>query len=252
MLPCVILAGGLATRMRPLTEDLPKSLIPVAGRPFLFRQLDWLQAEGVSEVILCIGHLGDQIRAAISAQADLGVRVVFVDEGESLRGSGGALCLALHEGVLPDAFFVLNGDSFLSIDLARVEATWATSGLPALMTVFRNEGRWDRSNARFEEGRVYYDKDAAQGERDRMAWIDYGMTILTRDALAAWCPPGDSADIADLLHQLSANGLVGGFAADQRFYEIGSPTGLLDLEGYLTTQMPYGTTGQTGVGGSAD
>ncbi|MBV9101581.1 MAG: NTP transferase domain-containing protein [Candidatus Dormibacteraeota bacterium] len=232
----MILAGGLATRMRPLTEQLPKSLIPVAGRPFLFHQLEWLRQQGVTNVILSIGHLGAQIRSALAGAGDLGVRIQFVDEGEELRGSGGALCLALREGLLPAAFFLLNGDSYLVLDLARVEAAWSDSGLPALMTVYRNEGRWDRSNVRFDEGAVYYDKHAPRETRAEMPWIDYGMSILTSDAVAEWCPADGKGDVADLLHGLSAKGLVAGYVATERFFEIGSPSGLQDLEHHLETK----------------
>src|SRR5262245_20561674 len=151
---CVILAGGRATRMRPLTETIPKALLPVAGRPFLEHQLGWLAGHGVTEVVLCVGYRGDAIRAFLDADggagARHGLRIRVVDEGERLRGTAGALRLALDEGALDESFLMTYGDSFLPIDFAAVFRAFEVSGKPALMTVFRNDGRWDSSNVIFE------------------------------------------------------------------------------------------------------
>src|SRR3954466_14506259 len=138
---CVILAGGRASRMRPLTDTIPKALIPAAGRPFLDHQLGWLAGHGVTDVVLSVGYRGDAIRAHVDAGAaappGLGVR--FVAEGERLRGTAGALRLALDEGALDESFLVTYGDSFLPIDFRDVSRAHADAGTPALMTVFRND-----------------------------------------------------------------------------------------------------------------
>jgi MurNAc alpha-1-phosphate uridylyltransferase len=233
MLPCVVLAGGLGTRMRPATDSLPKSLIPVLGRPFAELQLEWLAREGVGSVIYSIGFLGRQIRNAIGTGDRFGVHVDYVDEGDDLRGSGGALRLALDAGVLPPRFFVLNGDSYLSVPFTDVERTWRTSGLPAIMTVMRNSNRWDRSNATFADGRVFYDKRTGEQARAAMEWIDYGLSATSSDVIAGWLEPGQHADLADLFHQLSVDGRLAGYEVADRFYEIGSPSGLHELEDHL-------------------
>lgn len=233
MLPCVILAGGLGTRMRPTTDALPKSLIPVLGRPFAELQLEWLAREGVDRVIYSVGFKGQQIREVIGAGDRFGVHIEYVDEADDLRGSGGALRLALDTGVLPAQFFVLYGDSYLSVSFAHVESSWRASTLPAIMTVMRNAGRWDTSNAILTDGRVLYDKYATGDSRAGMEWIDYGLSATSSDVIAGWLEPGAHADLADLFHRLGAEGKLAGYAVTDRFYEIGSPGGLRELEDHL-------------------
>jgi MurNAc alpha-1-phosphate uridylyltransferase len=231
-LQCVILAGGKGTRMWPLTEELPKALLPVRGQPFAHRQLELLSRQGVTDVVYSIGHRGQMIREAVDDGARFGLRVRYVDEGEALRGTGGALRLCLDEGTLAEAFLVLYGDSYLPIELAPVVGDFEAAGSQALMTVLRNEGRWDRSNVIFQGGRVVlYDK---KRQDPRMLHIDYGLTMLSR-AVADRLPPGVS-DLADLYHDLSRQAALAGHEVTRRFYEIGSPQGLRDLEQLLADE----------------
>jgi MurNAc alpha-1-phosphate uridylyltransferase len=232
VLPCVVLAGGLGTRMRPLTERIPKALIPVMGRPFAELQLEWLAGEGIEHVVYSIGYRAAMIRDALGSGERFGLRIEYVDEGDDLRGSGGALRLALDQGVLPDRFFVLYGDSYLRVDFAAVEASWLASGKPALMTLLRNAGRWDRSNAVFRDGAVLYDKRAPEGTAG-MEWIDYGLSIIRADTVAGWLAPGERGDLADMFHMLSLRGDLAGYEVSDRFFEIGSPSGLRELEEHL-------------------
>jgi NDP-sugar pyrophosphorylase family protein len=213
--------------MRPLTDTIPKSLVPVAGRPFVEHQLDWLAGQGVSDIVFCLGYRGAQIREVV------GDRARYVDEGEELRGTAGALRLAFDEGVLAESFTVLYGDSYLPIELPPIWDAFRASGAPALMVVLRNENRWDASNARYEDGRVVeYDKGAA-GSRPELEWIDYGLSVLSRDVVAQRVEPGGTADLADLYGLLSREGDLAGFEATERFYEVGSTEGVADLERYL-------------------
>jgi len=230
---CVILAGGLATRMRPLTEKIPKSLLTVAGRPFLDHQLEWLAGHGVSDVVLCVGYRGDAIRAHAGDGARYGVRICYVDEGDRLRGTAGAVRLAFDEGALAESFLVTYGDSFLPIDFAAVFAAFVASGKPALMTLYRNHGRYDTSNAIFEGGTVLYDKKRATRPAADFQYIDYGLTALSRRVIADEIPSGAVADLATLFHDLSLRGELAGLEIPERFYEIGSPAGLEDLEQWL-------------------
>ena len=226
---CVILAGGLATRLGARAQSLPKALVPIAGRPFADLQLSWLGAEGVTEVVYCIGHRADQIRAYVGCGERWRLAVSYVDEGQDLRGTGGALRLALDQGVLAETFAVLYGDSYLRLDLRDVYAAFRSSGRPALMTVLKNDDRWDRSNAQFENGLV---TRYAKGASDDLRWIDYGLSILTREAVGR-IPSEQRADLADLLGDLSAERQLAGYEASERFYEIGSPEGLAELERHL-------------------
>jgi NDP-sugar pyrophosphorylase family protein len=232
MLQCVVLAGGLATRMRPHTDRVPKSLLPVAGRPFAELQLQWLANEGVDSVVYCVGHRGHQLRAALGTGESFGLSIRYADEGNQLRGTGGALRLALDEGLLNEAFFVLKGDSYLSVNLADVAEAWRVSGLPALMTVYRNQGRWDASNAVLESGQVRYEKPWRR--RDvRPDSIDYGLLVLDRTIVETRIPPDSVVDLASVMQDLGSHGLLAGFEATERFYEIGSPSGLAELEAHL-------------------
>ena len=235
-LQCVILAGGLGTRLRPMTNLLPKALVPVLGTPFADWQLRHLAAQGVERVVYSIGYLGDMLRQYVADGARYGLAVTWVDEGSQLRGTGGAVRLALDYGALDEAFFVMYGDSYLLADLRLVEQAWRSSGLPALMTVIRNENRWDRSNAIYEDRRVtLYDKSRPLQLRAQMRWIDYGLSVLTREVVAKGFSYEAGGDLADLMRQVSLNGQLAGLEVVERFYEVGSPQGLLDLEEYLST-----------------
>lgn len=228
---CVILAGGLGTRMRPLTETCPKTLLPVGGHPFAYHQLHWLAAQGIDEVVYSIGHHGDMIRRYWSEEPSPVRSIRYVDEGEQLRGTAGALRLAHEQGALAESFFVLYGDSFLPVDFAPIWRAFQTSGQPALMTVLCNEGRWDSSNVIYQPGTrdqglvVLYDKSGVPG----MKYIDYGLSCFHRGLFDDETP----SDLAALFHQLSLTGCLAGFEVHERFYEIGSPSGLRDLEQYL-------------------
>jgi NDP-sugar pyrophosphorylase family protein len=224
---CVILAGGLGTRMWPLTETCPKTLLPVLGQPFAWYQVQWLAAQGVDEVVYCIGHQGSLIKSYWDTHHSPVRSIQFVDEGPSLRGTAGALRLALDRGVLDETFLVLYGDSFLPIQLGPVWSAFEASELPALMTVLRNEGRWDTSNVIYADGRVLlYDKSP----NHQMRYIDYGLSAFHRETIASV----QHSDLAAMFHDLSLHGELAGFEVHERFYEIGSPSGLRDFEEYLS------------------
>jgi MurNAc alpha-1-phosphate uridylyltransferase len=234
---CLILAGGLATRMRPLTETIPKALLPVDGRPFVDHQLDWLAAHGVSDVVLSVGYLGDAIRAHVADGSRYGLAVRVVDEGSNLRGTAGAVRLAFDQGVLDERFLLTYGDSFLPIDFAAVFRAFIDSGAPALMTVYRNQGRWDTSNVIFD-GRMVtlYDKQRRTRPAEDFTFIDYGLSALTRRVVEERIPSGQKVDLAELFHALSLRAELAGYEAAERFYEIGSPAGLADFSEWLRTR----------------
>jgi MurNAc alpha-1-phosphate uridylyltransferase len=232
---CVILAGGLGTRMWPVARTVPKTLLPVAGRPFADWQLEWLVEAGVTSVVYCIGHLGEQIRDHIGSGAERGLSVSYVDEGEELRGTAGALRLAVDQGVLEERFLVLYGDSWLQVDPGDVFDTAIRSGLPALMTVFRNNGLYDASNVELADGLVVrYEKGLGEATPPTMRWIDYGLSVFARELVSARVPGGQVADLAPLCSALAAEGRLAGYLVTERFYEIGSPTGLAEAEALLS------------------
>jgi NDP-sugar pyrophosphorylase family protein len=231
---CLVLGGGVGSRMRPATATRPKPLLDVVGEPFAVHQLRWLSAQGVDDVVYSIGHLGWMIREALDGRSDLGCRVRFVDEGACRLGTAGAVRFALDQGALDDAFFVLFGDSYLDLDLAQVSAAFERSGAEALMTVYRNDSAWDRSNVAFDGHRVLrYDKAAADPAAEGLRYIDYGLSVLRADSVRDRVPPGRPHDLADVMADLSREGRLAGFEAEHRFYEIGSPQGLADLRSHL-------------------
>jgi NDP-sugar pyrophosphorylase family protein len=229
---CVILAGGLGTRMRPLTDKLPKALLPVGGVPFAHYQLRWLAGHGVSEVVYCIGAKGQQVRAAVGNGRRWGLGVRYVEDGYELRGTAGALRRALDAGALRDWFLVLYGDSFLPFDFCRFAAAFLVQPRPALMAVYRNQGRWDAGNVRYADGVVQLYEKAGPGGSAAVDYSDYGVTALRAGVIAERVPRGRKHDLAALYHGLSRQGLLAGFEVTQRFYEIGSPSGLRDFEAW--------------------
>ena len=233
-LQCVILAGGRGTRMKPLTDTIPKALVPVLGAPFAGWQLSWLATHGLKKVTYSVGYKGQMIRDYIGDGLRWSLDVDYVDEGEDLRGTGGALRLALDQGVLDESFFLLYGDSFLPVDMRWVEVSWDAVPQPAMMAVFRNENQWDSSNVILRDGLVQlYDKSRPADRAADMEWIDYGLSVLSRDLIADRIQPGTVVDIADVLHDVSVSGQLAGLEVHDRFYEIGSAAGVIDLERYV-------------------
>ncbi len=228
MLPAAVLAGGLARRLGALAGGRPKSLVDVAGRPFVAHQLALLARHGVEDVVLCVGHLGQQVREAVGDGSAFGLRVRYSHDGDQALGTGGALKRALPQ--LGSAFLVLYGDSYLECDYRRVAGAFAQSGCDALMTVFRNDNRWDRSNVEYVDGRVVrYDKRTAV---PGMQHIDYGLGAFTADAFEPY-RDGAVFDLAIVYQALVACGRLAAFEVTERFYEIGTPEGLAETAAHL-------------------
>jgi N-acetyl-alpha-D-muramate 1-phosphate uridylyltransferase len=224
--PVCILAGGLGTRLGDRVRDTPKPLLEVAGQPFLLHQLRLLADHGAREVVLCVGYRGEQIAARIGNER-FGIRLHYSSDGPDLAGTLGAVRRALP--LLGERFLVLYGDTFLRLPYGEVDAAWRASGLPAVMTVLHNEGRWDTSNVVYRDNRVVkYDKRTPT--RD-MRWIDYGLGGLEAPALAAVAP--DERDLDVLYARLADWGELMGFEATKRFYEIGTPEGLAETDEFL-------------------
>jgi NDP-sugar pyrophosphorylase family protein len=222
--PVAILAGGLATRLRPATEKIPKSLVPVAGKAFLARQLELLHSRGIRHAVLCVGHLGDMIRSTFGNEA-FGIQLDYSFDGPKLLGTGGAIKRALPW--LGTEFFVLYGDSHLPIDYRPVADFFRASGKLGCMTVYRNEGRFDTSNVVFAKSKIkVYDKKNRVPE---MRHIDYGLSLFKAAAFDSF-PENEPFDLADVMCQLVGTKQLAGFEVHERFYEIGSPAGLAELE----------------------
>ena len=229
----VILAGGVAMRLRPLTEKVPKAMLPIAGKPFLEHQIALLRANGINEIVVCVGFLSSAIIDYFGDGSRFGVHITYSHEGEPLLGTGGAVRKAAP--LLQDVFVVTYGDSYLMIDYADLFRRFAATNLPAMMVVYRNEDRWDRSNVVLTDGMVsFYSK----GERPpNTVYIDAGVSIYRKYALGM-LPAKDPVGLDVLLHDLTNKQKLGAYETEQRFYEIGSFAGLEELQQIFTKVVP--------------
>ncbi|HWB97590.1 MAG TPA: sugar phosphate nucleotidyltransferase [Bryobacteraceae bacterium] len=224
MLPVAILAGGFGTRLFPVTERIPKALVEIGGEPFLAHQLRLLRDNGIERVVMCVGHYGGMIQEFAGDGQAFGIRVDYSWDGPVLLGTAGALRQALP--LLGDEFFVLYGDSYLPCCYADVEQAFRRAGKAGLMTVFRNEGQWDRSNVEFSGGRILaYDKNVPT---PAMHYIDYGLGVFHRSAL-----DGGQSDLAAVYQDLLRRDDLAAFEVPERFYEIGSFEGIQELSEFL-------------------
>lgn len=231
MLPVAILAGGLATRLRPITETIPKALIEIAGEPFIFHQLRYLKQQDITSITLCIGYLGEMIEATVGDGSQFGLRVNYSFDGPKLLGTGGAIKAALP--LLGKNFFIFYGDSFLPIQFKPIEKSYFSSKKLGLMTVLKNEDRWDKSNVIYQKGiLIEYNKEEI---KPNMSYIDYGLGILNADVFSGY-PEGKPFDLSKVYNELSIAGNLFGYEVFERFYEIGSHQGILETEEYLTAK----------------
>ena len=226
--PVAILAGGMATRLRLITQNIPKLLVEVAGEPFFTHQIRLLKQAGLTHLVLCVGFLGEQIVELYGDGSRWGVKIEDVFDGPKLRGTGGALINALPR--LGENFYVLYGDSYLPIDYTAVGEAFQSSGQLGLMTVFENQGRFDQSNVWFEGGEIkVYDK---QNPSPQMHHIDYGLGVFRAAAFDGFSREVP-VDLAEVQKALVARRQLAGYELKQRFYEIGSPAGLAELDTLL-------------------
>jgi NDP-sugar pyrophosphorylase family protein len=227
--PVVILAGGLATRLRPITEKIPKALVEVGGHPFIYHQLRLLHSHDIKQVIISAGYRGDMIRDYVGDGSRFGMQVDYAFDGASPLGTGGAIRKALP--FLTSPFFALYGDSYLPCDYAAIQTYFAKKSQPALMTVYRNLGKWDTSNVEMaNDSIIQYNK---KNKSPRMEYIDYGLGVFTPSVFED-LQEGKSADLAEVYQQLVLEKKLLAYAVPERFYEIGSFEGLHELDDLLT------------------
>jgi NDP-sugar pyrophosphorylase family protein len=234
MIPSVaILMGGLGTRIQALSSSTPKSLIKIASRPFIDWQLDYLEDQGVQDVVLCLGHLGQDIENHIHNHPRKKLNIKLSYDGPKPLGTGGAIINALH--LLTEDFFVIYGDSYFSesFSLKKMYEVYQQSSIPACMAIFHNQQNFDRSNVDFDQAPfIQYKKSKKQNS---MEWIDYGISILSKKLLEP-LPKALGIDLADFFQEISYKNQMIGFPATERFYEIGSYEGIAATETWLLQQ----------------
>ena len=219
-LPLAILAGGLGKRLEDKTLNTPKALTDVFGKPFISRQLNYLKKQGFNKIVICTAYLGDKIRKYVGDGTVYGLNISYSDDGEELLGTGGSIKKAIK--LMNKDFFILYGDSFLPINFSLVEKAFKTEGKPALMTILKNNGQWDASNAYFKNKLVYYNK---KNPKNDMNYIDYGLSVVNNSIFKDF-PDGKNFDLADVFEKLSMDKQLAGYEVKERFYEIGSLKGL--------------------------
>ena len=227
----VILVGGLATRLGDLTRDEPKSMVKIWGKPFLEYQLEWLRRAGIKSIILCIGHMGEQIERFFGNGMKYGVNIRYSLE-DNLLGTAGALKKA--EALFDDVFFTMYGDTYLFLNFSHVMAFYESRNKLALMTVYKNYDRYDRSNTVIADNLVK--RYSKKEKTEDMVYIDYGVNIFRKEVLKM-VPEEQFYALEELVPRLIEQDELLAFEVKERFYEIGSPQGLKDFERYTTEVM---------------
>ena len=229
----VILAGGLGTRLKEISEGRPKAMMIVGGRPFLEYQFEQLASFGLTRILMLIGYGGEMIREYVGSGSKWGVEVDYVQEDpSSLLGTGGELINALPK--LEAEFMTLYGDSYLPVDFRDVVSHYQSRDVPYLMTVYKNDGLWDASNTRIDGDWVtYYNKKALPGDAD---YIDYGMSVIRREVMERYASEPRPLDMARIQSDLVASKEMGALEVTERFYEIGKPSALLEFEEWILKQ----------------
>ena len=227
----VILAGGLAKRMRPISENTPKSMIKIYGRPFIDYQLDLLVSQNIKNVVICIGNLGNLIVDHVGDGKKFGIKVNYSDDGKNLIGTGGAVKKAFP--FLGENFFVLYGDSYLNINYSELYNTFKKSNLSSLMSIYKNNNKYDKSNVEvLNKNLIYYNKNI---KNSKMTHIDYGVSILSKKLFNNF-NDYTKFDLSDVFLMAAENKILSGFEVYKRFYEIGSFTGLKEFKDYLSSK----------------
>ncbi len=232
MPPIAVLAGGMATRMGDLTRVTPKSMLDVAGEPFIAHQLRLFAREGIARVVLCLGHLSSQLSGFVGDGQRFGLEVIYSEDGPVVLGTGGAVRQALP--LLGPEFLVTYGDSYLDISFREVVDAFRASARPAMMTVMHNQGRWDTSNVAFQDGRII---DYSKQPTPDMQHIDYGLVVLKAEVFDD-IPAREAYHLAALYRRLVARGEMAGYLVSHRFYEIGSRAGLAETDAYIRQRNP--------------
>lgn len=228
MLTVAILAGGLASRLKPITEVIPKSLVTINHKPFIEWQLNLLAKRGITKVVLCLGYKAEMIKDFVGNGSKFNLDVKYFFDGDEQLGTGGAIKNALP--ALENEFMVLYGDSYLNIDYAKATEAYKRSSLPAMMTIYKNEGKYDKSNIKIknDEGIEYKKVNNGFG----YSHIDYGLSFFERDVFEM-SNFGTKFDLSQICENLSGRNLLAGFEVYDRFYEVGSHSGIQDLTQHL-------------------
>jgi NDP-sugar pyrophosphorylase family protein len=224
-----ILAGGLATRLGPLTKEIPKSLIQIQGKPFLQYQLDFLKRGGIRDIVVCVGYLGEQIEEYFGDGRKFNLNIEYSYDGANLLGTAGALKNA--ERLFENEFFIMYGDSYLFLDFSAIVSHFRRFDKLGLMVVYKNYDQYDTSNVAIGDNLVK--KYSKKRKTKDMVYIDYGASVLRKKALEL-VPSGRVYSLEKLFSQMIKQEELLCYETKQRFYQIGSPEGLEEFQKYIS------------------
>ena len=223
----LILAGGLATRLRTLTKNIPKALLPINKKPFIHYQLNYLRSQGVTNVVLCLSYLSNQITNYVGDGSKYGLNIRYSFDGNTLLGTGGAIKNAYS--LLDDFFFIMYGDSFLPISFKDLYKEFRIKKSKALMAIYKNKNLLDQSNIIYDGKKItLYDKDNFCAS---MKFIDYGISLVSKSIFKKI--KSERFDLSSVYNKLSTEGLLDSYVTYKRFYEIGSFSGIDDFKKYV-------------------
>lgn len=223
-----ILAGGMATRLYPLTLEIPKSMISVAGKPFIDWQIKLLANSGFKKIVLCVGVKSHTIVDFVGDGSKYDLEVVYSYDGDSPLGTGGAIVKALP--ILGETFGVVYGDSYLPIDFKKVKEHFHLIEENALITVYKNNNRYDLSNVLFKDEKIIQYSKYSQAQS--MQHIDYGFSIFHQEIFEK-CSKNTNQDLATLLEDLAVKNRLAGYEVNKRFYEVGSFHGIEEFSEFI-------------------
>lgn len=231
----VILAGGLGTRLRPLTEKVPKVMVAVNGEPFLLHLLQLLKSQGINDIVLCIGYLGQHVKDSFGNGEAMGVNLRYSEEKGKLLGTGGALKQA--QSLLDDYFLVINGDTYLPIDYRKVEKAFLRRGKKALMVVYDNRDDTEvKNNVALDDDLMVKSYDKNHPDRN-FHHVEAGALALRKEVLDM-IREGDAISLeAGLYPGLIQQGEMAAFVARQRFYDIGLPEQRKIFEAFVKEKL---------------
>ena len=220
----IILCGGMGTRVSKHTKKIPKCLININGKPFLYYQLKYLKKNKINNVLLSAGYMAGKIKKYIKNIKFIDVKINA--DGKKLLGTGGAILKSLH--LLKPNFYVIYGDSYLNFKLTKLRDN---KNFPT-MAIYKNNNKFDKSNVKLGSGRkiIYF-----KNKKKKLQYIDYGAAYLNKKIFKNKMKYS-KFDLADLYEKISKRNMLNGYKVSKRFYEIGSYNGINDLKKYLNNK----------------
>lgn len=223
-----VLAGGLGTRLGKLTKKTPKIMVKINSIPFIDYQLSHFYDNGITNIIYCLGHYQDQVCDYIESKKISKIKIQYAFETDQLLGTGGAIKNALH--LAEDKFIVQYGDSFLPIKYADIYNHFIRSNKSALMTIYKNKHKHDRSNIYFN-GKKIMDYEKLSNHNIKYEYIDYGCSLFKKKVFSDI--KEKEFDLSNVFKKLVHDDDLDHFTTMHRFYEIGSHSGIKEFQIYL-------------------